>query len=201
MLIIGDVICFFHGGRGVFDSIISNKQKTVRCSPTDGIDLTALKLFGAYATDRGPRFRRWATKRVWWWFLPSNFPKKCLEMMNPFKGNPISRWRFQICSNIFKNCYPDPWKDDPIWQICFKWVAQPPTRFLFFSAMSAALNWGMVEKIEKQDMEKEVKIINHSHPRVVSWLTKRSGKNDLQLTLERTLGTPAKYFCQCFCWF
>ena len=30
------------------DSIISNKQKTVRCSPNNGIDLTALKLFGAY---------------------------------------------------------------------------------------------------------------------------------------------------------
>ena len=34
---------------------------------------------------------------------PFKFPKKCLEMMNPFKGNPISRWRFQICSNIFKS--------------------------------------------------------------------------------------------------
>ena len=47
--------------------------------------------------------------------------------------------------------------------------------------------FGYGGKIEKQDMEKEVKIVNHSHPSVVSWLTKRLGKNDLQLTLEGTV--------------
>lgn len=48
MLIIGDVICW-SCGRGV--RLHHFKQtKGVRCSPTDGIYLTALKLFGAYAT-------------------------------------------------------------------------------------------------------------------------------------------------------
>ena len=122
--------------------------------PTHGIYLTAPKLFGAY----GP-----TAAHVPGGELPTSLmmvspfkpPKKWLEMMNPFKGNPISRWWFQICSNIFVT----------VTQILGEmiqfdryfsngWLNHQLAFYFFQPCLSAALNLGMVEKLKNKTWKK-----------------------------------------------
>ena len=102
MLIIGDVIMLVMWEGCPTLSFQTNKRGTLLTDPWHWSPLSSC----LGRTRPRPTFPEVNYQRVWWELMmvsPFKPPKKWLEMMNPFEGNPISRWWFQICSNIFKS--------------------------------------------------------------------------------------------------
>ena len=63
-----------------------------------------------------------------WTYYPYKWPSKWVtRVITPIYKSGLAGGFF----NIFF-FHPDPWGNDPIWLICFKWVVQPPTRFFKF---------------------------------------------------------------------